>query len=273
MKKLSELESPVLAGVIREGNAMAAIGEIKNSMYGGAGMIDLHMSCLEDRSVETLRKIISASRLPVLALNYNQALDLSSAGLTEEERIQNFYDAVEAGAAGVDIQGYTFDIASKDGFVGEDKYSFTKGNPKEIVTDPEVISKQCDMIDRVHHKGAQVLLSCHTGIPMKAEALVELALFLEQRSPDIIKFVTIAQNEDDLIESFRAMSLLRREVKTKVSYHTGGQAGILSRIINPILGGHVIFGVDRYNENSTMEQIDLRTARAIIDNIKRLGGL
>ena len=34
--------------------------------------------------------------------------------------------------------------------------------------------------------------------------------------------------------------------------------------------GHIAFCVDRYNEGSTMEQIDLRTAMAIVTNMKKL---
>ena len=260
MKRLSTLPAPVLAGVIREKTKSAAVAEIKNCMYDGAEMIDLHMSCLENCDVDTLRQIISSTRLPILALNYNRTFEWQDAGYGEEERIESFLRAVEAGAAGIDMQGYTFDVKSKEGFCGEDKYSFTKGNPKEIVTDDIIISKQCELIEKVHTKGAEVLLSCHPNIPMNTTQVVELALFLEKRNPDIIKIVTIATNEEELLESFKAMTVLKKEVKTSVSYHAGGPAGSLSRIMNPILGGHMVFCVDHFNEGSTMEQLDLKTA-------------
>ena len=267
MKKLTEINPPALAGVIREKSAQSAIAEIKNCMYDGADMIDLHMSCLENADIKA---IISASKLPVLALNYNKKYDWSDCGLSEDERVKTFLDAVSAGAAGIDMQGYTFDAKSKDAFFGEDKYSFTKGNPKEIVTDGSVIAKQCEFIEKVHSMGAEVLLSCHPGIPMNCEQVVGLALFLEKRKPDIIKIVTLAENENDLIESFKAMVMLKKEVKTAVSYHASGVSGGLSRIVNPILGGHMVFCVDRYNEGSTMEQLDLKTARTVIDNMKKI---
>jgi len=113
-------------------------------------------------------------------------------------------------------------------------------------------------------------LSCHPGIVMNSTQVVELALFMEKRNPDIIKIVTKAENEDDVIESFKAMSLLKKKVKTPVSYHTNGKAGSLSRIVNPLLGGQIIFCVDRYSENSTMEQLDLKTVRTIVDNMKKI---
>ncbi len=270
MKKISNLTSPAIVGVVREKTALKAIAEIKNCTYSGADVIDLHTSCLENRSSEELTRIFSTSKLPVIALNYNLDTEWKSCGFSEEERASLFLRAVDCGASAIDMQGYTFDLKSKDGFFGEDKYSFTKGNPKEVVTDESVINKQCELIEKVHEKGAEVLLSCHPKIPMSATQVVELALFLEKRNPDVIKIVTIANGENDLIESFKAMTMLKNEVKTKVSYHVGGEKGALSRIINPILGGHMIFCVARYSETSTMEQLDLKTVKAIVDNIKKI---
>lgn len=264
---IAKLPSPVLAGVVKEKAIYSAIAEIKNCMYRGAGMIDLHLSCLESTEEADLRTVIGSSKLPILALNYNTTYDRQDAGYTEDARAELFLKSVDAGASGIDMQGYTFHLPSKDAFCGEDKYSFTKGNPKEIVTDPAIIAKQCALIDQVHAKGAEVLLSCHPGISMNCRQVVDLALFLEQRNPDIIKIVTVANNEEDLLESFRTMRALKKEVKTPVSYHANGKAGALSRVINPVLGGHIAFCVDRYTEASVMEQIDLKTAKAVIDGL------
>ena len=269
-QKLSQLTAPAVAGVVKERSIRSAIAEIKNCTIDGATMIDLHMSCLDSSDTDSLRQIISASKLPVLALNYNSAYQGGSAGLSEQERTDSFLRAVEAGAAGVDIQGYTFHLPSRDGFCGEDKYSFTKGNPKEIVTDEEVISQQCELIEKVHSMGSEVLLSCHPGITMTSEQVVDLALFLEKRNPDIIKIVTRAASEDDLAESIRAMLLLKKEVKTPVSYHAYGAQGRLSRIINPLLGGQIAFCSDRYTEASTMEQLDLRSMASIVESIRKM---
>ena len=269
-KKLSRIAPPALAGVVREKTAAAAMAEIRNCLFGGADMIDLHLSCLASTETEEIGRIVASSTLPILALNYNITYEGGGAGYTEEERIASLLRAAEAGAAGVDLQGYTCHPPSRTAFCGEDIYSFTKGNPREIVTDEGVIGKQCELIERVHAMGAEVLFSCHPGIPMSCEQVVELALFLEKRGPDIIKIVTTTRDEADLIESLKAMTLLKKEVKTPVSYHAGGKPGMLSRILNPILGGQIAFCVDRYTEASTPDQIDLRTARAIVDHMKKL---
>ena len=268
-KTFSDLPAPVLVGVVRETTTRGAIAQIKNCLYDGAGMIDLHMSTLEDSSVEALKKIVDSTDLPILALNYNNTFLWESAGFTEQERVDSFLRAVEAGAAGVDIQGYTYDLASKQGFVGEDKYSFTKNNPREVVTDEAIIAKQRKLIDKVHDMGAQVLLSCHPRVVMDANQVVELALFLEQREPDVIKIVTKAETEEDLLESFKAMVMLKKSVKTPVTYHAMGRQGMLSRLINPVLGGHMAFCVDRFDAGSTLEQLELRSAKTIIEALGR----
>ena len=265
MQKISQLSAPALAGVVKAKNTLGAIAEVKNCAYDGATMIDLHLPTLSSTGEGDLKRIMEASRLPVLALYYPTGESIPS----EEERVETLLRAVHAGAAGIDMQGYTYHLPSKSGFCGEDAYSFTKGNPKEIVTDSNIIEKQCALIEKVHGMGAEVLLSCHPGIPMSAEQVVELALFLEKRGPDVIKIVTMAQNEEDLAESIRAMLLLKKEIKTPVTYHAGGKHGIPSRILNPLLGGHMAFCVDRYHADSVMEQLDLRTAAAVVENMRK----
>ena len=155
-------------------------------------------------------------------------------------------------------------------FVGEDKYSFTKDNPREVVTDENIISKQCELIEKFHSMDTEVLLSCHPAVVMSAEQVVDLALFLRKRNPDIIKIVTLAKTEEDLYESIRAMTFLKRELDIPVAYHATGKAGIPSRIINPLLGGHIAFCVERYEESSDLNQIDLREARTVVDGARRL---
>ena len=78
-RKISQIPSPALAGVVKEKTLNGAIAEIMNCTYDGADMIDLHLPYLEANDTESLRKIVKASRLPILALNY-------SSTSSEEER-------------------------------------------------------------------------------------------------------------------------------------------------------------------------------------------
>lgn len=48
-QRLSQLSAPALAGVVKEKGVRDAIAAIKNCIFDGADLIDLHMSCLEAR--------------------------------------------------------------------------------------------------------------------------------------------------------------------------------------------------------------------------------
>lgn len=274
-KSFVNVPSPALAGVIRERTVRDCIAEIRNCEYHGADVIDLHLSCMnpECRSVEALQSIVDACSKPILALHYRQNYDHEIEEIDEEERVAALLTAVDAGVAAIDMQGYTFDLESKSHFrkeFAECGYSFVKNDPKEIVVDPCIIEKQMALIEEVHARGAEVLLSTHPGVVMNTEQVVDLALFLEKRKPDIIKIITGCNNEDELAESFKTMVTLKKEVKTPVHFHCGGKAGKLSRIVNPMLGAHLCFCIDRYSASSNFEQLDLQTARSVVDGLKKL---
>ena len=64
------------------------------------------------------------------------------------------------------------------------------------------------------------------------------------------------------------MLALKKAVGCKVSYHLNGPKGKLSRIINPVLGGHLIFSIDGYTAADSPEQLDLATAKKALDALK-----
>lgn len=263
-------ESPLLAAVIRQRTVKEAIAAVTNAQYHGATGIDLHLSCLDDeyKNPKSIEEILKFCKIPVMALNYNHRIDYSTYQSTEEDRIALLMMAVEAGVSCIDLQGYSYDLESKDGFRQEYQslgYSFTKGNPKEIVCDEAIIEKQTRLIEDCHNVGCEVLLSCHPGVYMNTQQACELAKFLEKRNPDVIKLVCPCGCDEQLSESFGTMIALRKAVDCKVSFHLNGPMGKLSRIINPVLGGHLIFSIDGYTVSDSPEQLDLATAKKALD--------
>ena len=266
-------ESPLLAAVIRQRTPKEAIAAITNAQYHGATGIDLHLSCLDEeyKNSKSIEEILKFCKIPVMALNYNHRIDYSGYTSTEEDRIALLMMAVEAGVSCIDMQGYTYDLESKGGFRQEYQklgYSFTKGNPREIVCDEKIIEKQMKLIDDCHKVGCEVLLSCHPGVYLDTEQACDLARFMEKRNPDVIKLVCTCDSDEQLAESFTTMIALRKSVGCKVSYHLNGPKGKLSRIINPVLGGHLIFSIDGYTAADSPEQLDLATAKKALDALK-----
>jgi len=268
----------MLAGVVKEKTPETAISEILNYYQLGATGIDLHLSCLADeyKNVESIKRIVDASPLPILALNYNQSYEGPIYEADDEAKTELLLKGIEAGAAACDIQGYTFDLPSQTAFREEFLglgYSFIKDSPKEVVVDEKIIARQTEFIDKVHSLGAEVLLSNHVGVFMTSEQLCDFAAFLEKRNPDIIKIVANADTEEELAEAFRAMLMLKKEIKTPVSYHCNGKFGKLTRVVNPVLGGFMCFCNRQYSRNTANAQPLITTAKAAIDNMKKVEGI
>lgn len=268
-------KAPVLTAVIRERTPRDAIAQIKNYAIHGAKGADLHLSCLDEqyRNVESIAQIVNQTSLPILGLNYNQDPDWKVFETSEEERVELLMMAIDAGAAGIDLQGYTFDRYSHTAFREEFSnldYSFIKNKPREVVVDQKIIDKQCDLIEQIHFKGAEVLLSNHLLIPMKTDELVDLCLFLEKRKPDMIKIVAASETEEDMIESFKSMMTIKKEIKTPVTLFCNGATGPLTRVINPILGGYMVFTSDGFNARSNFTQMDLQTIKQVLDGVDKL---
>ncbi|HEX2951885.1 MAG TPA: type I 3-dehydroquinate dehydratase [Armatimonadota bacterium] len=258
-------EAPLIVDVIRERNTRDVIAAIRNGQHDGAMGYDLHLSCLDDayRTVDEMRAMISSTAKPVLALNYSQTYSYTSYTTSEEERIGLLLMAAEAGVSAVDLQAYSYDVDAKERFQEEfatDEMPFAAARPKEIALNPDSIQQQVALIDRLHALGTEVLMSCHTSVPMNCAQVVSLARVMEKRKPDIIKIVTPCENDEQLLEAFRTMVELKKVIThARIHFHCSGHHGKLTRIINPMLGAYLMFCTDRYTPSSNFEQLHLKT--------------
>lgn len=262
--------SPVAASVVRERTVRDAMGAIKNSQYAGAGAIDLHLSCLDEeyKNVESIRDIMSVTDLPIMVLNYNHDYEYRNYEDTEEHRMALLEMGAAAGASCVDMQGYSYNLAVKTGFQSEyatPDMLFAAKKPHEIALDPETVAKQLAFIDKMHAQGTEVLISCHTGVNLNCEETVSLAKELEKRHPDVIKIVIPCTTDEELAENFKTMITLKKEITScKIHFHCAGKKGKITRIVNPLLGAHLAFCIERFNASTNYEQLDLRSFAAMI---------
>ena len=262
MKRASfaKQKSPIILSVIKERTPAAAIAVIKNATLEGAEGFDLHLSTLDPEyiNVESLSKIISATKKPVLALHYNGDYFNKRLGLSDEERMRQLTIAAEAGAAAVDMQGYTFEKDMATALEGGTQ-SFVASKPREVTLRQETIEKQRAFIDKIHALGAEVVLSTHTGVMMTAEQMVELAKTLEARGADVVKIIEKATCVDDIPECFRTVIALKKVMNVPFACHLEGKLGKVTRIVAPMLGSYMVFCFDRYTESSNFEQCHLKS--------------
>lgn len=271
-KSFAHLEPPVLAAVIKEKTPAAAIAAIRAAEEHGAMAFDLHLSCLDEeyQTVEQIKSIVDATEKPMLGLNYNVKVDTGIYECSEEDRIALLWKAAEAGIAAVDIQGYTYDLAAKEGYHGDPSYSFAPVNPKEVVTDEAVIRRQRDLIDAFHANGTEVLMSNHPLVRMTAEQILDLARLVAERNPDVIKIVSWCETDRDVAEAVKAMVLLHSEIKgPQIHFHASGPKGRITRLVNPLLGAYLTFCVDKYGPGHDVNQMPLATMKEIFDRAKQ----
>ena len=266
-KSFANTKPPVLAAVIKETTPKAAMAAIKNSTLAGANAFDLHISVMNKESitVEALKPVFDFTEKPILALHYNQFPDAATPKDDDNERVRQLLIALEAGAAGIDLQGYTFEperdtkATFQSKWIGENM-RFASACPNEVTLNPATIEKQTELIENIHAKDGEVLLSTHTGCFLDCGQVVDLLDFLHQRKPDILKLVTSGCDTDEqLAEYFKTMLYVKeRYSDTKVHYHCNGKKTKLSRLIGPMLGAHIAFCVERYDELSVLDQLPLK---------------
>lgn len=258
--KFSESGKPIIIGVVKEPTADAAISTIKNCEKEGATAFDLHVSLLEgkEREPESLARIFTECDSPILAVHYNNLPKGITQKNTSEERMAELVRAVEVGAAGIDMQGYTFCKEPRATLVGKDekKYPFVTANPKEVVLDDAVITRQRQIIDRVHALGGEVLMSTHTGVYLNTEQIVSLALEIEKREVDIIKLVTPVNTKEEVVEALGSIIELQKNIKNaKIHFHCSGRLGRITRYIAPYFDSAIVFATDYYNDRADKEQL------------------
>ena len=271
--KFSESGKPIIIGVVKEPTADAAISTIKTCEREGATAFDLHVSLLEgkERDPESLERIFRECDSPILAVHYNNLPKGITVKNTSEERMTELVRAVEVGAAGIDMQGYTFCKEPRATLADKDakKYPFITANPKEVVLDDEIITKQRKIIDKVHSLGGEVLMSTHTGVYLNTEQIVSLALEIEKREVDIIKLVTPVNTKEEVVEALSSIIELKKNIKNaKVHFHCSGRLGRITRYIAPYFGAAIVFATDYYNERADKEQLLISNFLNFYEQIK-----
>jgi 3-dehydroquinate dehydratase type I len=237
--------------VVTDTDPDSCIATIRNSEYDGAEAFDLHLRSLEMQyhNVNDLERIIKCTNKPMLMINYR--VDSKWIGQsTDEERIESHLLAVKAGASACDIMGDIYDPS-----------------PMELSRKPKIIDKQKRLIDKIHSMGAEVLMSSHTWVPMKCDQVIEHMKEQESRGADMVKVAAAANNEEELIESFRTTVELKKEMKVPFVYICMGEYGKIHRFIGPMLGSSLIFCVQQYTPKGHKEQPLVRAAKAVFDNL------
>lgn len=254
MKKNTFLEydAPLLTCMVQADNPDRIKELISKAKPEGAEAFGMQFCRMkpEYRNKEIYRELFDfAFPMPVYVTNYR------GHGYNKEKSDDilalELLEFAECGATLCDVMGDYFDP--------------TEG---ELTMNEEAIKKQRELIDGLHARGAEVLMSSHVLKYTPAERVLEIALEHQRRGADICKIVTKANNMTEQIENMRIIDLLKRELDIPFLFLCGGECRIM-RCVGGELGCCMYLCVQEYDELATRSQPLLRDVKNIRDNLRK----
>ena len=224
MNTFLKSDRPLITPLLASTEESALLKEISDCLAQGADAFGLQIEQLpkELRGEEKMKGFFAAmGGKPIYVTCYQRGDKIEE---TEEDRAEMLVNALRWGATLADIRGDMF--CPCDG---------------EMTCDRAAIEKQKALIRRIHSMGKEALVSAHVMYDGKfrfltKEEVLSIALEQQSRGADIAKIVTKADTEEELLENFEAITLLKKKVNIPVLFLCGGEKCLRHR-----LGGGLIF--------------------------------
>lgn len=242
-------DKALLTVMVQADNPKRIIELIDKALPEGAEAFGMQFERMkpEYRSKNVYKKLFSYSEnKPVYVTNYRTG---NNEGKTDEILAEELLELSECGADLCDVMGDIFDK-----------------QPDELATDENAIEKQIMLIDNLHNKGSEVLMSSHVLKFTPAERVLEIALEHQKRGADISKIVTGADTMEQQLENLRIINLLKENLNIPFLFLAGGECRILRRIGGE-LGCCMYLCVHEHDELATPAQPLLKNLKAIRDNM------
>jgi 3-dehydroquinate dehydratase len=238
-------EKPMLVSMVQAKSPDRIKELIEASIPRGAEAFGMQICKLESeyRNKDTYKDLFSYTDLPIYVTNYRN--HVANVGKSDDILAAELVELAECGATLCDVMGDYFDACEG-----------------ELTMNGEAIEKQVKLINELHTRGAEVLMSSHVRKFIPAERVLEIALEHQRRGADICKIVTGASNMAEEIENLRIINLLKENLKIPFLFLSGGECHIMRRIGGEF-GCCMYLCVYEYDEYATPTQPKLSDVRAI----------
>lgn len=244
-------EKPLFCAMIQCATPDECCEKIRLSIEAGAEAIAIQLDRLKRhlRKPEHLKKIFaSCCGKPIYVTSYRSGENI---GMSDDECVELLLLALDCGATLFDVMG--------------DLYS---PSPQyELTMDKVAIQKQMALIDEIHRRGGEVLMSSHTYKSTTLEENLMIAREQARRGADVIKIVNCASDASEIPIYIDAIQKIIKETGKKLLFLASGQAEII-RYIGPQFGVFMYLTVLYHGQYDTTEQPTLKRAKAVFENIK-----
>ena len=245
-------EKPLYTVMVQADNPDRIEELVRLSLPEGADAFGMQICQLkpEYRNRDVYRRLFSCTEgKPIYATNYRIG---KNEGKSDETLAQELLELAECGATICDVMGDYFDP--------------TEAPLREFTEDPTAIKKQMELIDALHARGAEVIMSSHVCRFISAEDVLRIARAHEARGADVCKIVVGADTMEEQIENMRIATLLKKELKIPFLFLSGGECKILRRIGGE-LGCCMYLCVHEYDDFATTMQPLLTSLKTFHENL------
>lgn len=214
-----QYEKPLLCAMILCPTPELCIAKIKASIAAGADAIGIQLDHLnmEYRTKEAFTEIFTACEgRPIYVTCYRTS---QSNGMTDDECAEQLLLALDCGATLIDVYG--------------DMYE--KGAKYQLARDPDAIKKQKELINEIHRRGGEALMSCHTKSNLTVEENIEVAMAQAERGADVLKIVDECNDKNEIPSYIESIQKIISMTDKKLLFLVGG-AGKIIRYIGPSFG-------------------------------------
>ncbi|MBR5601685.1 MAG: type I 3-dehydroquinate dehydratase [Clostridia bacterium] len=238
-------EKPLLTCMVQATTPQRIKELIDTSLPEGAEAFGMQFCRLEQeyRTKDTYKVLFAYAARPTYVTNYRR--HGANKEKSDDELAAELLELAECGATLCDVMG--------------DFFAPCEG---ELTVEEAAIEKQMRLIDALHARGAEVLMSSHVLKFTPAERVLEIALEQQRRGADISKIVTGAEDMAQQIENLRIIHLLKENLKIPFLFLTGGECHV-SRRLGATLGNCMSLCVHEHDELATPSQPLLREMREL----------
>ena len=220
MLKFTGTVIPSITVMLKSTRKEELISEIGRSLAEGAESFCLLYESLdkEAKTDESIREIMAAmENRPIYVTNYIR--NSTDPHQTDGDRAARLLELFDMGASLIDIRTDMF-----------------CPSPDEVTEEPSAVEKQIKLIEKIHSRGGEVIMSSHIFRYTPPEEVLRIAKLQEARGADIAKIVTVADTEKELNDAFGTLSLLKSSLSIPFLYLINGKMCAKHRMLSGVLG-------------------------------------